>query len=133
MRKRATLARSLIYEPETLLLDEPFAAVDAIVRTSLHEMLLQLWERAGMTVIFVTHDLEEALLLGRSGGFLVQARPDRPCRAGLARAAARPYQVANRPRVRRDLDAAVVLSRRGPRHPNRRCRIAWRDRGRAFD
>jgi NitT/TauT family transport system ATP-binding protein len=63
MRKRATLARTLIYEPETLLLDEPFAAVDAILRTSLHEMLLQLWERAGATVIFVTHDLEEALLL----------------------------------------------------------------------
>src|ERR1700676_5476465 len=63
MRKRATLARTLIYEPETLLMDEPFAAVDAILRVSLHEMLLQLWERQQVTIVFVTHDLEEALLL----------------------------------------------------------------------
>ncbi|HEX5121137.1 MAG TPA: ABC transporter ATP-binding protein [Pseudonocardiaceae bacterium] len=63
MRKRATLARTLVYEPETLLLDEPFGAVDAIQRVTLHKMLLDLWERAGLTVIFVTHDLEEALLL----------------------------------------------------------------------
>jgi NitT/TauT family transport system ATP-binding protein len=63
MRKRATLARTLIYAPETLLMDEPFAAVDAILRVALHEMLMELWERDKSTVIFVTHDLEEALLL----------------------------------------------------------------------
>jgi NitT/TauT family transport system ATP-binding protein len=63
MRKRATLARTLIYGPETLLMDEPFAAVDAILRVALHEMLMDLWERQKSTVIFVTHDLEEALLL----------------------------------------------------------------------
>jgi NitT/TauT family transport system ATP-binding protein len=63
MRKRATLARTLIYGPETLLMDEPFAAVDAILRVALHEMLMELWERDKSTVIFVTHDLEEALLL----------------------------------------------------------------------
>ncbi len=63
MRKRATLARTLIYGPETLLMDEPFAAVDAILRVSLHEMLLQLWEREKITIVFVTHDLEEAILL----------------------------------------------------------------------
>jgi NitT/TauT family transport system ATP-binding protein len=63
MRKRATLARTLVYEPETLLLDEPFGAVDAIQRLDLHAMLLDLWARANLTVIFVTHDLEEALLL----------------------------------------------------------------------
>jgi len=63
MRKRATLARTLIYEPETLLMDEPFAAVDAILRVSLHEMLMQIWEREKVTIIFVTHDLEEAILL----------------------------------------------------------------------
>jgi NitT/TauT family transport system ATP-binding protein len=64
MRKRATLARTLIYRPETLLMDEPFAAVDAILRMSLHEMLMRLWQAEAMTVVFVTHDLEEALLLG---------------------------------------------------------------------
>ena len=64
MRKRATLARTLIYEPETILMDEPFAAVDAILRLSLHEMLMRIWEREGATVVFVTHDLEEAMVLG---------------------------------------------------------------------
>jgi sulfonate transport system ATP-binding protein len=63
MRKRATLARTLIYRPETLLMDEPFAAVDAILRVALHEMLVNIWEREKITVVFVTHDLEEALLL----------------------------------------------------------------------
>jgi NitT/TauT family transport system ATP-binding protein len=64
MRKRAALARTLVYEPETLLMDEPFAAVDAILRLSLHDMLMRLWEQERVTVVFVTHDLEEALLLG---------------------------------------------------------------------
>jgi NitT/TauT family transport system ATP-binding protein len=64
MRKRATLARTLIYHPKTLLMDEPFAAVDAILRMSLHEMLMRLWQAEGISVIFVTHDIEEALLLG---------------------------------------------------------------------
>lgn len=63
MRKRATLARTLIYKPETLLMDEPFGAVDAILRVSLHAMLMELWERESLTIVFVTHDLDEALLL----------------------------------------------------------------------
>ena len=63
MRKRASLARTLIYRPETLLLDEPFAAVDAILRLSLHDVLMRLWQETGVTIVFVTHDLEEALLL----------------------------------------------------------------------
>jgi NitT/TauT family transport system ATP-binding protein len=63
MRKRAALARTLIYEPETLLMDEPYGAIDAIRRSSLHDMLLKLWADQKLTVVFVTHDLEEALLL----------------------------------------------------------------------
>jgi NitT/TauT family transport system ATP-binding protein len=76
MRKRATLARTLIYRPETLLMDEPFAAVDAILRVSLHEMLMELWEREKSTVVFVTHDLEEALLLSDQV-VLFSSRPGR--------------------------------------------------------
>jgi NitT/TauT family transport system ATP-binding protein len=65
MRKRAALARTLVYEPETLLMDEPFGAVDAQLRATLQQELLRIWSRQDTrtTVVFVTHDLEEALLL----------------------------------------------------------------------
>ena len=63
MRKRAALARMLIYEPETLLLDEPFGALDAQLRLIMQEELLRLVERRRMTVILVTHDLEEAIAM----------------------------------------------------------------------
>lgn len=64
MRRRTSLARMLSTDPETLLLDEPFAALDAQLRGDLQRELLRLWEGSGRTVVFVTHDLEEALLLG---------------------------------------------------------------------
>jgi NitT/TauT family transport system ATP-binding protein len=63
MRKRVVLARALIYEPETLLMDEPFGALDAQLKLVLHEELLRLWSDTGMTIVFVTHDLSEAVTL----------------------------------------------------------------------
>jgi len=63
MRKRVALARSLIYEPETLLMDEPFAALDAQLRLVMHDELLRLTRLRRMTVVFVTHDLGEAITL----------------------------------------------------------------------
>jgi NitT/TauT family transport system ATP-binding protein len=63
MRRRASLARMLCGDPETLLLDEPFSALDAQLRTELQTELLRLWSGSGRTVVFVTHDIEEALLL----------------------------------------------------------------------
>ncbi|MFG1922079.1 ABC transporter ATP-binding protein [Cryptosporangium sp. NPDC048952] len=63
MRRRASLARMLCGEPETLLMDEPFGALDAQLRTELQGELLRLWQGSGRTVVFVTHDIEEALLL----------------------------------------------------------------------
>lgn len=63
MRRRASLARMLSGDPETLLLDEPFSALDALLRTELQAELLRLWSGSGRTVVFVTHDIEEALLL----------------------------------------------------------------------
>lgn len=64
MQRRALLARTLVSDPDILLMDEPFGAVDAQLRLVLQMELLQMWESRRRTVIFVTHDLEEAILLG---------------------------------------------------------------------
>ncbi|TMR97123.1 ABC transporter ATP-binding protein [Nonomuraea basaltis] len=64
MRRRVSLARMLAGDPETLLMDEPFGALDAQLRGDLQAELLRLWEDSGQTVVFVTHDIEEALLMG---------------------------------------------------------------------
>jgi NitT/TauT family transport system ATP-binding protein len=63
MRKRAQLARSLVYEPNTLLMDEPFGALDAQLKLTLQAELLKAWEGSGKTLIFVTHDISEAIAL----------------------------------------------------------------------
>ena len=64
MRQRAALARVLVNDPKILLMDEPFAAVDAQTRTALQAELVRLWGETGKTVFFVTHSVEEAVLLG---------------------------------------------------------------------
>ena len=61
MRKRVSLAQTFINEPEILLMDEPFSALDVQTRVLMHEALLQLWSEAKASVLFVTHDLEEAI------------------------------------------------------------------------
>lgn len=63
MRMRASLARALVTKPDTLLMDEPFSALDALTRRQMHDVFLDLWSQTGLTVLFVTHDLEEAVLL----------------------------------------------------------------------
>ncbi|RJS72460.1 MAG: ABC transporter ATP-binding protein [Candidatus Syntrophoarchaeum sp. WYZ-LMO15] len=64
MRQRAALARVLVNDPEILLMDEPFAAVDAQTRNILQEELIDLWHRTGNTILFVTHSIDEAVYLG---------------------------------------------------------------------
>ncbi len=63
MQKRVSIARAFIYEPEVILLDEPFGALDAQTRMMLHHQLLQLWQKRRMTMLFITHDLVEAITL----------------------------------------------------------------------
>lgn len=63
MRQRANLARMLVTDPALLLMDEPFGALDAQTRTHMQDEFLQIWEREMATVVFVTHDLQEAVLL----------------------------------------------------------------------
>ncbi len=63
MQQRAAIARALAYEPSILLLDEPFASVDAQTRAELEDLLLDVWEREGLTVLLVTHDIDEAVYL----------------------------------------------------------------------
>jgi NitT/TauT family transport system ATP-binding protein len=63
MQKRVSIVRTLIYEPKAILLDEPFGALDAQTRMTLHHELLQLWQRHKSTMLFITHDLVEAITL----------------------------------------------------------------------
>ena len=64
MQHRAAFARAMVTRPSLLLMDEPFGALDALTRIRMHEFLLQMWERYQITIVFVTHDIEEAVLLG---------------------------------------------------------------------
>ncbi len=63
MQQRASIARALSFDPKLLLMDEPFGALDEIVRDHLNEQLLQLWNKTGKTVVFVTHSIPEAVFL----------------------------------------------------------------------
>ncbi len=65
MRQRIAVARALVNEPQVLLMDEPFAAVDAITRVTLQDELLKLWRQFGISVVFITHNIDEAIFLGQ--------------------------------------------------------------------
>ncbi|MEU7008787.1 ABC transporter ATP-binding protein [Streptomyces sp. NPDC046332] len=88
--QRASLARALVREPDLLLLDEPFGALDALTRIKAQRLVAELWQRRGCAVLLVTHDVEEALLLAdrvlvMRDGVIAYDSPvglDRPRRAG---------------------------------------------------
>ena len=64
MKQRVAIARAMAMEPQVLLMDEPFAALDALTRTQMQEELLQLWSDTRITILFVTHSIEEAIRVG---------------------------------------------------------------------
>ncbi|GAA4448022.1 ABC transporter ATP-binding protein [Phytohabitans houttuyneae] len=65
MQQRVAIARAVAYQPDVLLMDEPFAAVDAQTRADLEDLIRDLWRKLGVTILFVTHDIDEAVYLGQ--------------------------------------------------------------------
>ncbi|MCW2654672.1 MAG: sulfonate transport system ATP-binding protein [Mycobacterium sp.] len=76
VQRRVEILRALVMEPAVLLLDEPFRGMDAISRAAMHDALLQMYDRSAVTVLFITHDIEEAVYLG-SHVTVMTSRPGR--------------------------------------------------------
>ena len=109
MQQRVSIARALSFDPELLLMDEPFGALDEIIRDHLNEQLLRLWQRTGKTVIFVTHSIPEAVFLStrivvmspRPGRIIDIIDSDLPRRAHARHARIRGVHRHRPPRPRR--------------------------------
>jgi NitT/TauT family transport system ATP-binding protein len=93
MRKRCSMARALIYDPSIVLMDEPFGPLDAITRHRLQQDLLDLWQGSGGTVVFVTHDLTEAICLADE--VVVMSRGPGTVRGTLPVPIERPREIAS--------------------------------------
>jgi NitT/TauT family transport system ATP-binding protein len=98
MRQRCQLARALVIEPEVLLMDEPFAGLDAITKRILQKELLRIWRQLGMTVLYITHDVGEAVLLAEKIG-VMRRGPDSSIKEEF---------VVGSPYPRKPTDAAVA-------------------------
>ena len=96
MRQRVAIARALAPEPDVLLLDEPFGALDAQTKRHLQDFLLTVWQRLGATILMVTHDVDEAIYLS-SRVYVMSARPGR-----IAEEVVVPFGDVRGPSIKRD-------------------------------
>jgi NitT/TauT family transport system ATP-binding protein len=120
MRQRAQLARALAGGPELLLMDEPFGALDAQTRGAMQRLLIEVWRAHPRAIVFVTHDIDEALALGDRIAVLCPGLPDEPARPGIAELIDVPAPRAGRPdpALRARVLAALATGTRGPEHPH---------------
>jgi NitT/TauT family transport system ATP-binding protein len=96
MRQRVAIARALAPEPDVLLLDEPFGALDAQTKRHLQDFLLTIWRQLGATILMVTHDVDEAIYLS-SRVYVMSARPGR-----IAEEIVVPFGAMRGPSIKRD-------------------------------
>ena len=90
--QRVSLARALVSNPELLLLDEPFSALDALTRIEMHQLVIQIWRRHSMAILLVTHDVDEALALADRIVVMHDGRLARSWRLTLPRSDRAPSQ-----------------------------------------
>ena len=105
MRMRVSLARALVRQPEILLMDEPFSALDDLLRHRLNQELLQLWQTQHWTTIFVTHNVSEAVFLGQE----VLVMKDRP--SFIMKRVSVPFSYPRTPELRATLEFAKLTGK----------------------
>jgi NitT/TauT family transport system ATP-binding protein len=106
-RQRVAIARALALDPDIILMDEPFSALDPNTRLRLRQQLVALWQETGKTVLFVTHDVDEALFLA-DRIIVLSPKPARVVRV-LTVSAARPRQIESDEKLRQARREMLVL------------------------